>query len=333
MYSLSRWPGYLIHELLNTPLYALGGSVLMNFGSLCMSLLNVLQFLKVCKLLSVPYRHLLALGMVVHPVYWVASTSAIDFVWASGFFFWGYSRLLQGGVVAAGVLFGLAIGARLGTVICVVAVVAARLWVRRAGSRQALVVLCIAGTISVACYLPSFFAAGRSLGFLRYSIGDWTVGEHVARLVYKTIYFWGILAFTILALIGWSAVRGAGEIFRQGRGELFVAAGLVFAGIEYLFFKVPVKPGYLLPTLPFILMLAGVVCSKRPHLLYAFVFAILSYDVWTLDLARPDVPSHARSARLGVWLEEGYLRRDVHERPQTQIEQVQARQHGGALKP
>lgn len=83
-----------------------------------------------------------------------------------------------------------------------------------------------------------------------------------------------------------------------------------------LFLKIPVQRAYLLPMLPFALILLGLATRERPRLLMVITLLIFSYNFVSLNIARADVRDHATRAILGPFIDRGFLLDDVAARLQ-----------------
>jgi hypothetical protein len=83
---------------------------------------------------------------------------------------------------------------------------------------------------------------------------------------------------------------------------------------EALFLKVPLENEYLLPMLPFALILIGVLLRDRRKALIGLVCVQLSYAMININLARPDQENHATDATVGLWIEPGYVVHDTRKR-------------------
>ncbi len=307
-YAGSRNPGYLVPELGSTVLNALGGSVLSNAGTLVLALVALGAFLSIAERLVVPHRFLLAAGLALHPVFWSNATASMDHVWALGFLLAGWLALLDRRWLAAGLLLALAIGSRLTLVLAVGAVLGWAWWRardERAGVGQA---AAVAGVLGAACYLPSAWEFGWTLGFLEPAgMGGaelWTWTLRLGRWGYKNIYFWGLGG--TLALAGIVAL-GLRSGWPRERRSLLLLAAVVGLAYEALYLLYPLDMGYLLPMLPFVLLALGVVLAGRRSWLIALVVLVASYNLVSVNLARPDRPFEASDAALGVWVEGGYL--------------------------
>jgi len=308
-YALSRPPGYFPYELLCGILYALGGTVANNFATMAMSLALLDSFLRVCTHFEAPHRYLLAATMAIQPVYWCASTSTIDFIWALGCFFLGFRQLLNRRYFLAAAMLGLAVGIRLSSILLAGPLL---IWeiVERPRDAKLWLASTLAVAVGAALYLPEFISSGNSLRFLTYYVGAWTLTDHLGRFIYKNVYFWGLPATVLLVIAAPMLMRASAGCDRKFRRIVVLSISIVLA-FEALFLKIPVQRAYLLPMLPFVLILLGIALRDHQRILLALMLAVFSYSLGNLNLARPDVPDHARRARCGFFIEPGYLVSDT----------------------
>ena len=308
-YVMSRPPGYFPYELLCGILYAAGGVVTSNLASMLMSLALLDSFVRICAHFEVPHRHLLAATMALHPVYWAASTSTIDFIWALGCFFIGFRLLTEERYAGAAVMLALAIGIRLASVLMVAPLLIFQLLGKPRDPR--ILATCAATTaLAAALYLPEFVASGNTLQFLTCYRSTWTTTDYLGRFLYKNLYFWGLPAAIFL---GAGLPSAIGRLLRGDRKFVPIAmlAGAILLAIEALFLGLPVQRSYLLPMLPFLLILLGIAFADRRWILSTLLLLVCSFDFVNLNLARPDVPDHATRARPGFFVERGALIDDV----------------------
>ena len=311
LYVPSRPPGCFPYEALTGILYAFGGTVATNLATVAMSIALLASFLRICEHFEVPHRLLLAATIAIHPIYCASSSSTIDFIWALGCFFIGFSMLLKPRYVAAAAMLGLAVGIRLSSVLLVAPLLVWELAKKRHDLRMWLAAI-LATAIGVACYVPAFLHAGNSMSFLTYYVGDWSVAEYVGRFIYKNIYFWGLPAAIFLVAISPAILRGLSRADRKFSGLILFSA-IVMVAFEALFLKLPIQRAYLLPMLPFVLILFAIAFRDR-RMLVAIAILIFSYDFVSLNLARPDVRDHAARATIGLFVERGYLFDDAARR-------------------
>jgi hypothetical protein len=315
-YVPSRRPGYVVYEMAVFALDRLGGSVLANLGSVFWALVGVICFLRILRRHQVKNAGLLALILVVHPLFWYNATVTLDYVWALGMLLAGFDLIENDRFDWAGLALGLAAGCRLSSII-VAAGLFGYAWLRAPQKRLAVVIGAVLwGVLSGLAYiLPWDFAEWRA-SFWRISAGGadlWSPLMQVGRFAYKNAYFWGFPA--ALMLVGLLlAARSIPAAWKNAeRRRLVLLAGLVLVGSEILFWRFPIEPAYLLPTLPFWLLLVGL--SERPRWVLAiFLALVLSFNFVNLNLAHPNAAGQASSAQLGVWLEPGYLTQQMHQR-------------------
>ncbi|MCX5703375.1 MAG: hypothetical protein NT066_02620, partial [Candidatus Omnitrophica bacterium] len=89
---------------------------------------------------------------------------------------------------------------------------------------------------------------------------------------------------------------------------------LMIIVFEIMYLQIPGKKDYLLPMLPFVLMLLGISLKEYKWLLVLLIIVQVSYNFININVARPDVRNNATTARIGLWLEPGYLINDIIER-------------------
>ncbi len=310
-YEHSREPGFLVHEVATGVLDALGGSVLTNLGSVAMALVALGAFLALCRRLRVPNARLLALTLAVHPLFWVSATSTMDYVWALGFGLAGGVLLLDRRWGPAGLLFALAIGSRITSVLLVGVLVGYVLWQRPEDRRGALLSAVLGFGLGALCFVPTLVQYGGGLGFLT-PVGaeeqaGWSWAERLGRFAYKNVYAWGLPAALLLT-------AGIARALAK-RTTWTPMLGLVAAGVvayEALYLRYPLEPEYLLPVVPFVLIGAGLLVGRR--WLVALCVLVGLYNVVSINVARPDRPNHAISVEVGLWVEPGHLVTDTAQR-------------------
>jgi len=331
-YVVSRPPGYFLHEAATMVLFVLSGHFLTNLASMVMSLVIIALFLRLCRRNEVPNAELLAVFIIIHPLYWVASTSTIDYLWALALLMVGYELFRRARHLAAGIIFGLAIGARISSVLFVGSLVLARLLTGKKKLRGLFPLVGACAVTGGLLYVPAFIQAGYSLSFLTYWAYEWTFVEHAARFVHKNIYFWGFQTTLVALLLVPTLARGFARQRKEVPKELLVFSGLVILSHEILFFHIPIEKSYLLPILPFVMLLVGIALKGRRALLVLLLVVELSYNFVDMGVVKPDVPNYATGARFGFWIEPGYMFADIKERKRrwrVYVEQ-RSRLKGGA---
>ena len=317
-YVPSRSPGFLVHETMTLILNTLGGSLLTNLGSLCMALVFLGSFLAVARRFQLEQAELLTLIMAVHPYTWVSAASTIDYFWALGFAFLGFYLLLDQRPLFAGIALGLAVGSRISTGLVIAAVLLFVFITQRSQRKQAMGAGAAAALVAVLCYLPTADFVEWSWRFLKPTVGDetfWSLPLRLGRFGYKNVIFWSLPGFLALVFVGAAALL---RLVRRGKSLPNAALGwLGLAGVlayEVFFYQIPTEISYLLPTLPFWMLLLGVTLPHKRRWLLGLAALVLISNFVTVNVARPNVPNQATGAEYGLWVEPGHLVKDFYAR-------------------
>jgi hypothetical protein len=294
-YIASRAPGAPVHEAAVGVLEAIGGTTLSNLGSLVMAVVLVVSLVLLLRRERVANPELAAAFVVANPWFQIAATSTVDFVWAMGFATAGALALRAQRSIVAGLLFALAIGCRMSTVVVVAAALLAELLDERARRSRAALAAAVTAIGSVLLYLPPFFAAGSSLAFANNDFETSTPLNHIGRMLAKDLYFFGPFV-TIGLVFALPAVLRATAGWRASWALRFGAIGLVAS--QLLFLRFPWKMGHLIPTLVCLAVVLAVALDARPRLLAIIVALQLLYGVVNVELFRPDTPNEATGAKL-----------------------------------
>lgn len=317
IWTPSRNPGYFVHELSTMILNYLGGNILTNLGTVIMALIVIYSFISLCKKFEVPNYKLLALIMAVNPIFWVNATSTIDHIWALGFILAGFLFITKNKYYIGGTLLALSIGARLSSFIAVMAIFLFA-WFKNKNDRKSIffsILLC--GFISLSFYIPSFINANYTLNFIGLATGDpelWTLLLRMGRFFYKNIYLWGLPAFLMLMPIIYLLLKNRKEFIEEKWRAISLLSLVIIIGYEALYFKYPLKIAYLLPLLPFALIILGIGLKNKRNLLILFGLLVFSYNFINFNTAQPDIPGQAQKAYFKFATEKGYLIKDIEDR-------------------
>ncbi|MFC1563606.1 hypothetical protein ACFL6G_01660 [candidate division KSB1 bacterium] len=313
-YSPSRNPGYFLHESVTALLILIGGSVAANFGTMILSFITILFFYKICEHFDIPHKNHLTIILAFHPLFWVNSTCTIDYIWAIAFLLSGMLMLLRGRGVIPGILFGFAVGARLSSGIFIGILFFSIFITDRRKFSSLLLPAVITGIIGALFYIPSFISAGYTMKFMSYHIGDWSWFGYVGRFIYKNIYFWGLQVIILFTFLIPVFIKGLKRNYEPKYRLITLNSLIVIIVFESLFLKIPIENEYLLPSLPFYLILVGIAFKDKLKLINILLVTVISYNFINFNIARPDVPDNAATFTAGFWIEWGYLITDVLKR-------------------
>jgi hypothetical protein len=309
-YEASRLPGYPLQEYVSALAWR-GGPLALNGLSALFSALGAGCFALTLRRLGARDDLLAAVALASAPAVFLASTTAMDYVWALGLALAALECALRGRVLAAGALAGLALACRIPAACWIppLAMVLAR--VRPAATRGGDVARFCAVALGVGAlaFLPVLLTYGP--GFLRF----YQHGYPQALWVVKnaSVDLWGLpgtlaIALACVALL-LRARRGAGaagatvesgaaagaSVGAGAPGAGFTAAWLVGLAICVLaYLRLPIKAFYLIPAVPLTLLLLA---PRLPRAWFVAVCVALVASPWVLKVSeagRPDslAPTH-----------------------------------------
>lgn len=310
-YDVSRRPGSVVHEVGTGLLDWLGGSVAVNLAGVAFAGLALWCLQRLVRDETDRWPGWTALLVAANPWFWLAATSLGDFVWALALGLAGATAAHRDRRVLAGILFGLALGARLSTVLLVISwLVAERLGDRvgRPTWRATVVTAVTLGIVGVACFVPVWIDAGRSLDFLGHQPPFPGWGLSLGRWAVKNATVIGVPAGIVLVL---GVRQGFGALARWRASVVVRFAALVIVTGELLFLRFPWKPVHLLPVLAGVALLVAAAPTVKQRWIIALVAAQLLGGVVGTTIGEPDVPHHASGGRLVMRLTEGPLLNDV----------------------
>jgi hypothetical protein len=314
VYMPSRYPGNPVHELLTTLLYVLGGSLFTNLGSLAMSLVVIYFFIKICEYHKIAHKHLLAIFMIIQPLYYVASTYTIDYFFALGFLLIGYMLLTKKRYLIAGIFWGLAIGTRMSSSLFIIVWLFTYFRNQEADRNSCLLSVGISAIIGASFFILPFLYAGCTFAFFTHYLGYWNLIGHLSRFVFKNVYFWGLQTSLVFLFNLAFILKSLRKNYEPGYRNIITACVLMIIFYEAFFLGMPGDKSYLLPMLPFVLMLLGIALKNYKPLLILLIAVQISYNFININIARPNVPDNATAITVGLWFERGYLVNDIIER-------------------
>ena len=302
VYAASRAPGNPIVELAAALVWR-GGPLALNGLTAVFGSLAVLAFTLSLRRLGVRDWVWGALALAFTPVIAVNSANAMDYLWALAFLLAAHDLALRGRALAAGVLTGLAIGCRITSVLLLPAFSLILLpHEPRGAARGRVLGLWIAAAIvGTAAYSPAIALTG--LGFLH------GYGEGYPPLLYvlknMTVDVWGLIGcVALLAAAAW-ALAGAR---RRDRGRAlpavplgFLLAWVLAIALELIvFLRLPVQAEYLIPIVPFTLLLAARGLDRNAFRALCVALILSSFALKVSEAGKPDSPRFTRaSLRVG----------------------------------
>jgi hypothetical protein len=304
-YGGSRLPGHPVQEVVSSWLWP-GGALALNLATALFSLLAVLCFVALCRQLRTPYPALSGLALAATPVVYIHSTDALDYVWALGLLLLSILLVRARRAVPAGIALGLAIGCRI-TFALFVPPLALLLPGRRKNASRAAPILRFLGSallVGALSYLPVVLEYGW--GFLRsYQL---LYPSPLLILKQATLDVWGAVGLLgVAAGLGVLAARALTA--RRGRAapnperKLWTAVSLLVLLVTIAsYVPLPHEAGYLLPAVPFTILLFGLWLPRRAHLLCCVSLLV---SPWLFKLTQAPRPFTPAQTALAMPLEYG----------------------------
>jgi len=334
-YQVSRYPGYPLHEIISAPLVALGGAAASNGATLIVALLLLAIWNRIA-LREARHPAILVITLALTPLFLKNSVVTMDYIWSLFFLVLALDNALQKNALLAGVFVGLAAGFRMANLVALVPVGVLfldqiqlrRIRFRRSQSQQPqvrqsppdpfqlsqsrslhpiLMFMGVALGTTLLSYLPVILTLGLERWYAETAAQLASIRQHndlgFRMFLYRSVYAFGPLA--VIAAIGFLGARWK-EFTRMFRSfDPLVwspVAGIVVYSL--VFFSLPLEREYLLPLVPFLLLLSDRFLM-RSHLL------LLLFCVITYAFINPDIVYHQEpvgrvqpNVRKGILLED-----------------------------
>ena len=308
-YVPSRPPGSPVHEALVGVLDLLGGPVLTGLATLVAAgaLVWALDRLLADEGVGQHRRWAIAL-LVANPWFFVAATATADYVFALLFVVLGARALRRDRALAAGLLFALAMGCRVGSATLLVGVAVAELTgADRPPLRRLLQVggAAVGGTLVL--FVPSIVHAG-GLAFAENDFSSSGPLNLLGRTLAKDLLLLGLPTAVAILVLALPSVAAALRSWNDRWVVRFATVGLLVS--QVLFFRFPWKMAHLLPSLLCVVLLLAVALEERPRVLMALVALQLLFAVVRVDVLVPNEANEASSVRFRPGISLGPVVRD-----------------------
>jgi hypothetical protein len=261
VYEPSRFPGHPVQELIYSALWGYGPFV---FNGLCafFSAVATVFFALILQHLKFKHYFLAALAFAFVPVVYISSTYTIDFIWSEAFVLMSFYFILKDRLSVAGIFLGLAVGCRItcGVMLLPYLII---VWQRR-DLRTNFISFCrIAvpmGIVAMLAFLPIILQFGTSF-FMYY---DQFPYPPMSKVLYKmTIGVFGFIGFTTLVFFSIRIIfqkekYNYGRLYTNGIAQKIIMSAYVIIILYVIsYFRLPQKSGYMLPVIPFVIILFG----------------------------------------------------------------------------
>ncbi len=312
-YGVSRTPGSLPTEFLTGVLDAIGDAWLVNLASVAAALVTLLLLGRIVSREAGERSGVVAvLVLGCNPWFVVGATSLSDVVPAIGLVLLGL-WLFPRHPWLAGLVYGLAIGTRMASVVVIGGLLLSTALDRdgrpdRSSFRTAFRTGVVAVVVGAVFFVPAWLQYDRTLDFLQNEFDSGSLVTMVGRWFVKNVAFFGIPVLVLLAF----RARTVFEVLGQWRtSELARVAIVLTIAAEGIYLRLPFKIVHLLP----MAVVVAVVVASSPRFGNRFVGALLAAQIClavvAVTLAAPDVPDASTTGGFRPGLVWGVVVNDV----------------------
>ncbi|MDH4158053.1 MAG: hypothetical protein OEW00_12345, partial [candidate division Zixibacteria bacterium] len=263
-YVASRLPGYPVQELASSLLIQ-GGPWALNGASALFSVVAVIFFAMTLRTLGFKDHLVGGLALAFTPLVYVNSVSSMDYVWALAFMMASLYYIITARWVIAGIFLGLAIGCRITSAALLLPLAWLTFYRKPARPLVSILKLTLGALlIGTIAFLPLIFKYGWD--FLTFVDPSYPDALRIIRMA--TVQVWGRIGLSVIlaALLGMAFWRG---VFTERTGDsrlwlLSPTPWLLAIGVYYIIFlRLPHDAGYLIPTVPFVILLLARYLRRR----------------------------------------------------------------------
>ncbi len=308
-YEISRFPGNPLHEIVLAPIVASRSFVVSNGITLLLTIGMLLEWARLVTLCC-RFPLLLTIAFAFSPMVWINSASSTDYIWSLACILAAVHLTLSSRFRVAGILLGLAAGFRPANIIAVIPIATLIIYTNRSWRHVVTVVTFGAATIALT-FIPIFdrYGALGWLSALRRQLSN--VGlpfpDQLLLSGYRGVFAIGLVpAFVLLLVFVYNRRAFHEALTRRDASVIVSLAGL--AAYVLLFLAFPFDRSYLIPALPFLLLLADRVASKR--WMAVLTAALISYAFVSIDV----IQHHDVRGTPGLNITPGMVIQDWHDR-------------------
>jgi hypothetical protein len=285
-YVASRFPGHPLQEYLYLGIYD-APAWAYNLFSLLASVAATGFFFLALRIMKLNSAWFTALAFSFVPVFYISGTYTIDFALTMAFLMASFYFLLDRKLLLSGIMIGMATGCRITSEVFLLPW-AILLWNRQDPKewfRQCLLLAVPALVVGIAWFIPAYQQYGRA--FFDYS--DQFPYPPMAKVMYKATL--GVFGFIGIAAMAWYSIPAIRiwrkkllqgiTLFSPERLLLVCLLIIVLHIISYL--RLPQKSGYMMPVVPFTVLLFALLLPEKKMRGFAFLF-VLSPFLMSINL-------------------------------------------------
>ncbi|NNF02758.1 MAG: hypothetical protein HKN22_08735 [Bacteroidia bacterium] len=274
-YEVSRLPGHPVQELFYAFIWNSGPKAF-NVITALLGTLGLGFFVSTLRNIGIRNYFIAGLTLAFIPIIYIHSTNAMDYMWALSFAMASWYLVTERKYVLAGIALGIAAGCRITTLAMALPIL---LYIieplsSKTSIKNIIVYLAATTITSVIVFVPVINNYG--LGFFDY-YKHWPYPPIALSLYKFTVASWGIIGFLdllVALLIMFFVMLKRPFILLNYRSNLVLLSAFVAIVLFTIsFWMVPFKAAFIIPILPFVVLLLSIYL-KEIHL-KAFCFSML----------------------------------------------------------
>lgn len=290
-YQLSRAPGHPLQEIIYSLMWNAGPFAYNLFAAMA-SVIAVLFFALSLRQLGFKHYLFASFAFAFTPIVFISSTYLMDYMPAMAFVMMSFyfllkvadpslenQRIVWRQLVLSGILLGLAIGFRITSGAMLIPFCILLLPLSKDGLKRVLLLTVSTLAIGLLTYLPVIRTYG--LSFFTYS--DQFPYPNFPKVVYKATFgVFGAVGLLTLVFFKIKFLTGKGPLKEKMLavhipGKLFFACLLVIVIYIISYLRLPQKSAYLIPIIPFVILLCGYLFSDRAFKLFCVMMTMSSF--------------------------------------------------------
>lgn len=279
-YSASRLPGYPVVEFFYSLLWQ-SGPIAFNTVTALLSAIGIGFFALTLRFLRVQHWFIASLALASIPVVYINSTTSMDYIWAMAFSLASLYFVYTDRPLVAGLLLGLAIGSRITSVLLVIPLgILLTRSERDMNLRRLLLFFSSACIFGAAFYVPVAMSYGRE--FLTFYASGYPPIAAVVRIF--TTEIWGAAGLLAVAIavaslaIQWKSSSRIPSHLNSVRRDT-VAWTTAIGFYLLLFFRLPHEAGYLIPALPFVILVLAKYLTRPAFMTFCMLLLLSPWVV------------------------------------------------------
>jgi len=281
-YVASRLPGHPVHEYILLWLYPFTPFKYNVFSALAASIAVFISALLFKKLnVSMPLLAALALGFC--PVFFIAGTYTIDYTISLMLLLFSWYLLTENKIYLAAIVLSLSIGARITNAAMLLPMIF-YIGFNKENRIEIIKLTVVTVLLSVLLFVPAMSKYG--MAFFDYT--DQFPYPNLPKFMYKaTLGVFGLIGCVALLLIFIKKYRTDNKV------PLYVYVSIAITILAYI--KLPQKSAYLIPIIPFLIILFSIRLNKRAFTIFCISF-IISGWVFGINLIDKSRGSETKSS-------------------------------------